>query len=140
MEKLWMEEIVEALSKAFPEARIGTERVRQGFKAPCFLLRTEKASVLKELGNRYRGEATFSLRYFPEAEDAFSGAAVGEKAREALEGCVGFRELSVKAETDGTLSMTAAFSAVGFRVEKPAAKEKMDLQLAFRAAAGKAGE
>lgn len=42
MEKLWMEEIVEALSKAFPEARIGTERVRQGFKAPCFLLRTEK--------------------------------------------------------------------------------------------------
>ena len=54
MEKLWMEEIVEALSKAFPEARIGTERVRQGFKAPCFLLRTEKASVLKELGNRYR--------------------------------------------------------------------------------------
>ena len=85
MEKLWMEEIVEALSKAFPEARIGTERVRQGFKAPCFLLRTEKASVLKELGNRYRGEAAFSLRYFPEAEDAFSGAAVGEKAREALE-------------------------------------------------------
>ena len=115
--------------------------MRQGFKAPCFLLRTEKASVLKELGNRYRGEAAFSLRYFPEAEDALSGAAVGEKAREALEGCVGFRELSVKAETDGTLSMTAAFSAVGFRVEEPAAAmEKMDLQLAFRAAAGKAGE
>ena len=54
---------------------------------------------------------------------------------------MGFRELSVKAETDGTLSMTAAFSAVGFRVEEPAAAmEKMDLQLAFRAAAGKAGE
>ena len=41
---------------------------------------------------------------------------------------MGFRELSVKAETDGTLSMTAAFSAVGFRVEEPAAMEKMDLQ------------
>ena len=141
MEELLMKNVLAALGRAFPEAMIATERVRQGFEAPAFLLRAEKTAVRKEVGDRYRGEAEFSLRYFPEKEDAVAAAGVPGKTEAEMKACPGFLRMESKAEEDGTLTMRVFFSAVGFQVEEAGAlMEKMGMRLLFGAAAsGKTG-
>lgn len=136
MEELLMENVLAALGRAFPEAMIVTERVRQGFAAPAFLLRAVKTAVRKEMGDRYRGEAEFSLRYFPEKEDAVAAAGIPGKVEAEMKACPGFLRMESKAGEDGTLTMRAFFSAVGFQVEEAGAlMEKMGMRLTFGAAA-----
>ncbi len=136
MEELLMKNALAALERAFPEAMVVTERVRQGFTAPAFLLRAEKTALRKEMGDRYRGEAEFSLRYFPEKEDAVAAAGIPGKVKAEMKACPGFVRMESRAEEDGTLTMRVFFSAVGFRLKEPGARmKKMGMRLLFGEAA-----
>ncbi len=134
MEELLVKNALTALAEAFPEAMVVTEQVRQSFAAPCLQLAAEKCAVRREMGGRYRAEAEFSLRFYPETEDAVAAAAIPGKVEKALRKCPGFCRLESETGGDGTVRMKLQFSAVGFWSGEPGAlMEKMGMQLAFGA-------
>ena len=56
-----------ALSEAFPEAKIFTEEIKQGFdySCPCFFINREEAKETLFLGSRYFSENRFCIRLIP---------------------------------------------------------------------------
>lgn len=134
MEEILIKNTLAALTEAFPEVMAVTEQVRQGFQAPCFRLSAKKCAVRKEMGGRYRAEAEFSLRFYPEIEDAVAAAAMPGRVEAALQRCPGFCGLESGDGGDGTVQMKLRFSAVGFWSGEPnALMEKMGLRLDFGA-------
>ena len=140
MEKIFLENAAAALAGAFPEVMLVTERVRQGAKAPCMVLALKRCTVRREMGERFRGEAVFRLRYEPEREDAYEGAGVLRRVGTALRRCPGFSGMEGSIGTGGTVRMTLRFSAVGFQSGEPAVKmAKMGMRLDFSPHSKKAG-
>lgn len=58
-----------AISKAFPEAKIFSEEIKQGFdySRSCFFINVEKAGEKLFLGSRYLSENRICVRLIPES-------------------------------------------------------------------------
>lgn len=63
--------ISEALFQEFgSDYEIYTEKVEQGLKEPCFLLRCLNPTKNVDLGQRYKRTNQFSVQYFPSTPDS----------------------------------------------------------------------
>ena len=94
MDHLLLNLVLAALQDGFPEVAVVTERVRQGFPCPAFRLEMKNSRLSLELGDRYRGQADFSLFYYPLSEDALAASAMADELRKALDCCPGFSSSS----------------------------------------------
>lgn len=60
--------IIRALREAFPESKMYTEAVKQGFSKPCFILRLINPGGIPLLKGRYQRTYLFSVQYIPGSE------------------------------------------------------------------------
>ena len=140
MDHLLLNLVLAALQDGFPEVAVVTERVRQGFPCPAFRLEMKNSRLSLELGDRYRGQADFSLFYYPLSEDALAASAMADELRKALDCCPGFSQLQSAIAADGSLQFDFRLSAIGFRTgQQPALMEKLGLSLAFNTAPKNSG-
>lgn len=64
-----IDSIAEALFQEFgSDYEIYTEKVEQGLKEPCFLIRCLNPTNNKYLGRRYKRTNQFSIQFFPSSE------------------------------------------------------------------------
>ena len=140
MDHLLLNLVLAALQDSFPQIPTVTERVRQGFPLPAFRLEMKNCRLSLELGDRYRGQADFSLFYYPQSEDTVAVSDVADMLRPALCHCPGFSELQSAIASDGSLQFDFRLSAIGFQTgQQPALMEKMGLSLAFADKPGYSG-
>ncbi len=132
MEQLLLRSVLDALAPAFSDAIIVTEQVQQGFSAPCFCLTLENCSLHHELADRYRGDADFSLIYYPKSEDTVASAIVPDQVQTALSVCPGFSAFESSIADDSSVTMRFRLSALAFRSgEQPVFMGKLALSLSF---------
>lgn len=60
-----IDEIIKALHVGFPEAKIYTEKVEQGFQEPCFLISDLSTKGNLEIKNRLRVSKQIMIQFFP---------------------------------------------------------------------------
>lgn len=67
MERQLINSIGRAISEAFPEAKIFSEEIKQGFdySCSCFFINLEKAAQTLFLGSRYLSENRICVRFIP---------------------------------------------------------------------------
>lgn len=137
MEELLFQNVLAALAEGFPEVMTVTERIKQGFAAPCFRLTADRCAVRREMGDRYRAEAEFSLWFYPEAEDAAAASALPGRVQAVMEGCAGFSGMESQVGEEGEVRMKLAFSAIGFWAgPEMVLMDKMGLALVLGAGQG----
>jgi len=67
-----VDSIIAAILEVFPGANIYDEKVKQGFKTPCFIIRCINPLSEQVLGNRYYRQNLFSIQYSPDEKNANS--------------------------------------------------------------------
>ena len=58
-------DITKKLHENFPDHKIYTETIEQGFKQPCFLVTQLSGGGNREIGNRFGFENQFMVQFFP---------------------------------------------------------------------------
>lgn len=102
---------------------IYTDKVTQGLREPCFLIRCLNGAKNVDLGRRYKRETQISVQYFPKAEgDCAEIADALERLLEALDtieadGCLLHGRDIAGTPHDGMLTVTAIYDGFVLREE-----------------------
>lgn len=48
-----IDKLIKDLDKSFPDFKIYTEEIRQGFKKPCITIETDKKTITRQMKDRY---------------------------------------------------------------------------------------
>lgn len=113
-----------AVYNAFGDGyEIYTDKVTQGLREPCFLIRCLNGAKNVDLGRRYKRETQISVQYFPKAEgDCAEIADALERLLEALDtieadGCLLHGKDITGTPHDGMLTVTAIYDGFVLREE-----------------------
>lgn len=113
-----------AVYNAFGDGyEIYTDKVTQGLREPCFLIRCLNGAKNVDLGRRYKRETQISVQYFPKAEgDCAEIADALERLLEALDtieadGCLLHGRDIAGTPHDGMLTVTAIYDGFVLREE-----------------------
>lgn len=113
-----------AVYNAFGDGyKIYTDKVTQGLREPCFLIRCLNGAKNVDLGRRYKRETQISVQYFPKAEgDCAEIADALERLLEALDtieadGCLLHGKDITGTPHDGMLTVTAIYDGFVLREE-----------------------
>lgn len=113
-----------AVYNAFGDGyEIYTDKVTQGLREPCFLIRGLNGAKNVDLGRRYKRETQISVQYFPKAEgDCAEIADALERLLEALDtieadGCLLHGRDIAGTPHDGMLTVTAIYDGFVLREE-----------------------
>lgn len=124
-----------AVYNAFGDGyEIYTDKVTQGLREPCFLIRCLNGAKNVDLGRRYKRETQISVQYFPKVEgDSAEINDVLERLLEALETIeVDGRLLHGKDITgtphDGMLTVTASYDGFVLHEEEQTEMQSVTTQ------------
>ena len=113
-----------AVYNAFGDGyEIYPDKVTQGLREPCFLIRCLNGAKNVDLGRRYKRETQISVQYFPKAEgDCAEIADALERLLEALDtieadGCLLHGKDITGTPHDGMLTVTAIYDGFVLREE-----------------------
>lgn len=124
-----------AVYNAFGDGyEIYTDKVTQGLREPCFLIRCLNGATNVDLGRRYKRETQISVQYFPKAEgDCAEIADALERLLEALDtieadGCLLHGTGLSGTPHDGMLTVTAGYDGFVLREYEPPEMETLTAQ------------
>ena len=133
-----IKELIDAIAEAlFQEFKSGyeiyTEKVEQGLKEPCFLIRCLNPTKNRHLGLRYLRTNQFSVQYIPSSAEANEEcASVLERLFECLE-CVVLSGKPVHGTeihgeiTDGILTFTVNYDGFVLKTEEHEPMENLKI-------------
>lgn len=116
-----------AILDAFPGVTLYQDEIPQGFKTPCFYIKTARNEQTGELALRLRREYSFVVHYFPEG-DLLQGndwTEMSDKLMEILEYIEGGeaplrRGYDIRTEVvDGVLEFFITYRVMAKRVPEP---------------------
>lgn len=128
-----------AVYNAFGDGyEIYTDKVTQGLREPCFLIRCLNGAKNVDLGRRYKRETQISVQYFPKVEgDSTEINSAFEKLLEALEaieadGCLLHGKDITGTPHDGMLTVTASYDGFVLHEEEQTEMQSVTTQTSVK--------